>query len=337
MDVGIAIASYWPISTTQLIAAMSTEANIEKEIYEKTLLVGEAFVAGDLDGADRILAEIARLRSLSSSASASTLAASAIASAGDSVLAASAIASAVDSVHDESAAMTLLTEESVNDSIGNDNDSDCVGKSNDGDSVHEDESAAITTLTEHKDESAAITTLTEKSVLGEFRTLDLIVKGVFERRNMKLSNLARKTASSFSREAAVKAFGSGQYQPSTNKKSHPFPRRGNYYCTFKSGDGKACPFHVPFSWFDKHNGYLIKPAKGASLCLMHNHPPTGNGLDGCAYITSEVDLISDEIDAIHTLSLSQSAMGSVKEALAVKFPKRDYSSVMVIELYWTTL
>ena len=143
MDVGIAIASYWPISTTQLIAAMSTEANIEKEIYEKTLLVGEAFVAGDLDGADRILAEIARLRSLSSSASASTLAASAIASAGDSVLAASAIASAVDSVHDESAAMTLLTEESVNDSIGNDNDSDCVGKSNDGDSVHEDEVVSL--------------------------------------------------------------------------------------------------------------------------------------------------------------------------------------------------
>ena len=98
MDVGSTIASYWPMSTTQLIAAMSTEANIEKEIYEKTLLVGEAFVAGDLDGADRILAEIARLRSLSSSASASTLVASAIASAGDSVLAASAIASAVDSV-----------------------------------------------------------------------------------------------------------------------------------------------------------------------------------------------------------------------------------------------
>ena len=81
MDVGIAIASYWPMSTTQLIAAMSTEANIEKKIYEKTLLVGEAFVAGDFDGADCIRAEIARLRSLLSSASASTLAASAIASA----------------------------------------------------------------------------------------------------------------------------------------------------------------------------------------------------------------------------------------------------------------
>ena len=81
MDVGIATASYWPMSTTQLIAAMSTEANIEKEIYEKTLLVGEAFVAGDFDGADCIRAEIARLRSLLSSASASTLAASDTASA----------------------------------------------------------------------------------------------------------------------------------------------------------------------------------------------------------------------------------------------------------------
>ena len=53
---------YLLASNILLIAKLaSTKVNIEKEIYEKTQLVGEAFTAGDLYEATYITTEIVRL------------------------------------------------------------------------------------------------------------------------------------------------------------------------------------------------------------------------------------------------------------------------------------
>jgi len=172
--------------------------------------------------------------------------------------------------------------------------------------------------------------ITDTSTFDTYHDLFVAVEGVRESSGMRKSNLKRSTAASFTEEEGEAIFGTPMYDPG-DKTKYKFPRRGVFSCNHKTGKNGAstCTLHIPFSYHTSHAHYKIAGTLSKPLCLTHNHEMFGIVVDGCVYIDSEHDLTPHEVESIHTLAIANSEMSKVKEALSVKYPKRDFSSALL--------
>ena len=116
--------------------------------------------------------------------------------------------------------------------------------------------------------------------------------------------MVRYTSVLFSQEDAMKIFGVAEFDPGNDESTFPYPYRGSICCKGKDGTGKPHPFRIPFAWWSKHKIFMVKSGNpnNSKLCLMHNHTTSAMELDGCQYITSQINLTKDEVSSIHTLS-----------------------------------
>jgi hypothetical protein len=157
-----------------------------------------------------------------------------------------------------------------------------------------------------------------------------------QNQKMKRSMFFRNSSDTIPEDEALKLFGVPQFEPphdnDGSEKPFKFPRRGHIKCNGKATDedGRSiqCPYAVPYSYIAKLKAYQIRSG-AIRLCLEHNHPPTLEVLDGVDVVKRQIDLKPDEVEAIQTLSLTHQSMSAIKEALALKFPMRDFETQLV--------